>query len=240
MEDRTVLVTGASGGLGRAIAAEFGGRGWRVGVHYRDHPHEAQRTADLVRSSGGHATLYRADVRDAAEVGEMVARCLRDWSRLDVLISCVGRGSSRLLLRLSFEEWASVVDTNLTGVFHTLKACGRCMLEAGGGSIVLVGSYAASRGGTGQAAYAASKAGLLGLMKSAASEWGERNVRVNMIFPGWHSTRLSEGAVPADGELTDHVLHRTPARAEVARTAYHLATCRDVSGQVWNLDSRII
>ena len=108
------------------------------------------------------------------------------------------------------------------------------------GSIVVVGSFAGIQGHHGQVAYAASKSGLLGLVRTAAREWGSQNVTVNAVLPGWHQTELSGESMPAPSELEDHVLARTPELQEVARSVYHLAQLRDVSGQVWNLDSRII
>lgn len=102
----------------------------------------------------------------------------------------------------------------------------------------MIGSYAGFHGSTGQAAYAASKAGLIGLVRAAAQEWGAGNVRVNLLLPGWQKTGLSEEFIPADDQWDSHLLGRPPSREEVARTVLHLALQSDVSGQVWNCDSR--
>jgi 3-oxoacyl-[acyl-carrier protein] reductase len=112
------------------------------------------------------------------------------------------------------------------------------LLARGGGSIVVIGSHAGFHGSTGQVAYAASKAGLIGLVHTAAQEWGAGNVRVNLLLPGWQKTGLSEGAMPADDSWNGHALGRPPSREEVAMTVLHLAQLNDVSGQVWNCDSR--
>jgi 3-oxoacyl-[acyl-carrier protein] reductase len=103
---------------------------------------------------------------------------------------------------------------------------------------VVIGSHAGSHGSTGQAAYAASKAGLIGLVKTAAQEWGPQNVRVNLVLPGWHRTGLSEGVMPVGHDWPDHALRRPPALEEVARTIVHMTQLNDLSGQVWNCDSR--
>src|SRR6185312_12558255 len=108
----------------------------------------------------------------------------------------------------------------------------------GGGSIVVVGSYAGYQGSAGQAAYAASKAGQLGLVKTAALEWGNDNICVNIVWPGWQNTKLAEGANPGKTGWRDHALQRPPALDGVVRTVVHLTQAKDVSGQVWNCDSR--
>lgn len=233
-----VLVTGGSRGIGRAICLEFGRAGWRVGVHYRERKDEAERTVAEIAACGGQAVTCQADVRQHHDVVTMIDRYANTAGALDVLICNAGIPSSRLLVRLRSEEWDSVMATNLSGVFSCLQAAGRWMVEHGGGSILVVGSYAATQGQPGQSAYAASKAGVLGLVKTAAREWGAANVRVNAVFPGWHPTELTAAAMPIGFE--DHVLRRPPALHDVARSVYNLATLPDVSGQIWNLDSRIV
>ena len=235
----TVLVTGASGGIGRAVCLAFGAAGWRVGIHYRSRAREAARTAALVRKCGGIALCVQADIRDGKQTREMVNQLVDRWGRLDVLVCNAGVASSELVLRAEAGAWAAVVETNLTGAFHCLQAAGPVMVKQRGGTVVVVGSLAGVQGTAGQAAYAASKAGLLGLVKTAAKEWGADNVRVNMVFPGWQKTALAGPAFP-DEVSADHVLGRTPSLDEVARIICQLALLRDGSGQVWNLDSRIL
>lgn len=235
-----VLVTGGSRGIGRAICLAFAEAGWQVGVHCRARLAEADRTAAAVKDAGGDGFTLQADLREAPAVEAMVARFVSRCGRLDVLVCNAGAGGSALLARLPPERWQQVIETNLTGTFHCLRAAGPIMLRKREGSVLLVSSFAAHQGRPGQAAYAASKAGLLGLMKSAAREWGPGNVRVNAVFPGWHRTELSGDAMPGTSDLDDHVLGRVSDLQEVARTAFHLATRLDVSGQVWNLDSRLM
>ena len=236
---RTVLITGGSRGIGRAVCLEFARAGWQVGVHYRERKAEAEHTVKLMLQDGGHAMTYQADIRDAAQVDVMIKNVVATYGRVDVMICNAGVSSSRLLLRLTSEEWANTVATNLTGTFHCLQAAGRQMLAQADGSVVVVSSYAGLHGDVGQSAYAASKAGLLGLVKATALEWGRHNIRVNAVLPGWHKTELSADAMPAEAALKDHVLGRTPTLEAAARSIYHLATAQDLSGQVWNLDSRL-
>ncbi len=235
---QSVLVTGASGGIGRAICRAFAAAGWYVGVHYHRHKVEAAKTLRAVRVTGGTGSLYQADVREAESVRHMVEVFSDEAPRPAAFICSAGIAASRLVLWQQEDEWMSVIQTNLTGTFHCLQAMALPLMTQGGGSIVVVGSHAGCHGSAGQAAYAASKAGLIGLVKTAAQEWGPQNVRVNLVLPGWHQTGLSEGAMPEDHDWPDHALRRPPAIEEVARTIVHMAQLNDMSGQVWNCDSR--
>ncbi|MBM4123660.1 MAG: SDR family oxidoreductase [Nitrospira sp.] len=236
----TVLVTGGSRGIGRAICLEFGRAGWRVGVHYRGRQAEAERTAALIKDCGGEAVLCRADIRDAEQVRAMVRDLAVRWGRLDVAVCNAGEAASGLVLKLSAEQWAAAIETNLTGAFHCLQAIGSVMSEQQAGSVVVVASFAGLQGDAGQSAYAASKAGLMGLVKTAAREWGSRHVRVNAICPGWQRTDLSGTSMPEDAAASGHVLGDFVEMESVAKSVYHLALAQGASGQVWNLDSRIL
>lgn len=237
---QTILVTGGSGGIGRALCLQFAQHGWRVGVHYHQRKAEAEETAARIVRTGGQSLVVQADVRVQHQVEKMIEEIVADSHSLDVVVCNAGIASSRLLLRLATDEWNNVLAINLTGTFHCLRAAGHYMLQQGHGSILVVGSYAALHGTLGQAAYAASKAGLLGLVKSAAREWGRNNIRVNAVLPGKHLTELTGGIMPDAADQMEHVLGRTPDLEDVARSVYRLALARDISGQIWNLDSRIV
>lgn len=236
---RVVMVTGASRGLGRAIAVGFGQAGDRVVVNYRTSAAEANQTARAIDKAGGTAVVYQADVRDAKNVAAMVAATVDRWGRLDVLVCNAAATEDRLLIRVSDEVWDKVVATTLTGAFHCLQQAGAVMQSQRAGAIILIGSLAGLQGGAGQAPYAAAKAGLLGLMKTAAREWGAAGVRVNAILPGRHATALTgfrDNPAPAPLEP---VLGHGTTPAAVAAFVVALAAMPDVSGQVFTLDSRI-
>ena len=235
---QAVLVTGASGGIGRAISFAFATAGWFVGVHYHRNKAAAEDTLAHVVAAGGAGALYQADIRESHAVQQMVEASCSQVPELSVFVCNAGIGRSHLLLRQREEDWANVLTTNLTGTFHCLRAMAPPLLTRGGGSIVVIGSHAGFHGAIGQAAYAASKAGLIGLVKSAAQEWGSQNIRVNLVLPGWQRTGLTEGTMPESGGWMDHALRRPPSIEEAVQTVLYLAQLNDVSGQVWNCDSR--
>ncbi len=233
-----VLITGASGGIGRAVSYAFAKVEWYVGVHYAQDEQAAKTTLKAVIMAGGTGDLYQADVREAPAVHRMIDDFTSRTSGPLVLICNAGVGQSDLLVRQSGEIWDNVIATNLTGPFHCLRAMAPTMLARGGGSIIVIGSHTGFRGAKGQSAYATSKAGLIGLVKTAAWEWGPQNIRVNLLLPGWQKTDLTKDVFPEESGWVDHALHRPPAIEEMARTVVHLAQLSDVSGQVWNCDSR--
>jgi 3-oxoacyl-[acyl-carrier protein] reductase len=145
-----------------------------------------------------------------------------------------------LVVRLSDEAWDRIVATTLTGAFHCLQRAGAVMQTHGGGAVILVGSFAGFQGWAGQAPYAAAKAGLLGLMKSAAREWGPANIRVNLILPGWHATALTGFRDDPTPAPFAPVLGHGTTMDQVAKFVVSLAAMSDVSGQVFSLDSRIV
>jgi 3-oxoacyl-[acyl-carrier protein] reductase len=233
-----VLITGASGGIGRAISCAFGRTGWYVGIHFGQNERAAETTLRQVLAAGGTGDLYQADIREFASVQRMIDAWRRHVSKPAALVCNAGIGPSGLVLRHREHVWNEVMATNLTGTFHCLRAMAPVLLANRGGSIVVIGSHTGFHGAAGQAAYSASKAGLIGLVKTAALEWGPQNIRVNLVLPGWQRTNLTEGIFPKDKAWLDHALRRPSSLDESARTVVHLAQLNDVSGQVWNCDSR--
>lgn len=235
-----VLVIGGSGGIGGAICRAFGQAGWHVGIQFCLNKASAEETLQDVIAARGTGDMHQADVRDPPSVQRMAALFAQQTPSAlsSVLIYAAGIGSGSLLQRQGEADWSDIMAINLTGVFHCLQAIAPMFIERGQGSIVVLGSRAGFGGAAGQAAYAASKAGLIGLVKSAALEWGGFDIRINLVLPGWQRTSLSQGAFPELAGWKDHALRRPPSCKEVASTVLHLAQLRDVSGQVWNCDSR--
>ena len=234
-----VLIFGGSSVIGRSVAARFGQEGWTVGVHYHRHQTMAEATATFIHETGGHAHVIQADVREPSQIRLGVHRFTQAVGGLDMLIWAVGAGPSALVLKTSPDVWLHTLNLNLTGAFHVLQTTAPIFEQQHRGAVVLIGSLSGEQGRAGQAAYAASKAGLIGLMKTVAQEWGQWNIRVNTVFPGWHPSPLTESGFDTALRQTPHVLTRTPSLEQVAQTVYHLAAAEDVSGQVWNVDSRI-
>ena len=234
-----VLVTGSSRGLGQAIAAGFGNHGYRVAANYRIDTVGALETLRTIETQGGEAFVHQADVRDAKAVHAMVSTIMERWGRLDVLVCNAGVTANDLVVRLSEESWNSVIGTILTGTFHCLQAAGKVMKQQGGGAMLLIGSLASIQGRPGQAAYAAAKAGLLGLMHTAAREWGQDGIRINMVLPGWHATALTKYEDDSTPPPFAPVLNGGAKIETVAQFVFALAGMPDVSGQAFSLDSRI-
>lgn len=232
------LITGASGGIGRGICEGFGKAGWYVGVHYYRDKAAAEETLRQLLTGGGAGDLYAADVREAESVQRMVDAFARCASGALTLVCNAGLGQSDLLVRHSEDIWDNVIATNLTGTFYCLRAIAPHLIDRGGGSIIVIGSHTGFHGARGQSAYATSKAGLIGLVRTAALEWGPQNIRVNLVLPGWQKTNLTEGIFPEGTGWPDHALRRSPSLNEVVGTILRLAHLKDVSGQVWNCDSR--
>lgn len=190
--------------------------------------------------AGSQGALYQADIRLSHEIEATMAAILQQRQRIDVVLCNAGTASGQLVATCPELEWQRIIDTNLTGTYLCMKAAAESMLQQGGGSILVIGSYAAFHGNSGQGAYAASKAGLIGLVKTAAREWGPHNIRVNLVCPGWQQTALAGNAYPSGEQFQDHVLGRASNLDEAAETISRLAQLSDVSGQVWNLDSRVL
>ncbi len=238
-QSRCVFVAGGSGVIGKAISQHFGECQWHVGVHYHRNHESAEHTARVIHKAGGSVSLHQANVHNHTQIQTMIRLFLEQQKQLDVVIWAIGISESRLLARTTVESWSNQLITNLTGCFNLLQAVAPIFERQQHGSVIIVGSLSGIQGKTGQAAYAASKAGLIGFMKSVAKEWATWNVRVNVIFPGWHASPLAGTAYPGEADLSDHLLNGTPTAENIAKAAYHLAVMEGISGQVWNLDSRI-
>ena len=234
-----ILIFGGSGVIGCAIAMEFGRQRWSVGIHYCQNHVSAKETVARIQETEGEARPYQADVNHPMQLRNLFQAFKQDYGSLNLLVWAIGVAPSKLLAKTTPDEWEQTLHTNLTGTFHVLKEAGKIFEKQRDGAVILIGSLSGEKGMTGQAAYAASKAGLIGLMRTTAQEWGDWNIRVNAIFPGWHSSPLSLSGKDSALAQSTHVLNRTPSLKHMATSVYHLASTQDISGQVWNLDSRI-
>jgi 3-oxoacyl-[acyl-carrier protein] reductase len=198
LEGKKALVTGASRGIGRAIAVELARAGASVVVSYQSSADEAESLASEI---GGRAV--QADVSDAASAQALVDNA----GDLDVVVNNAGVTRDGLLVRMSDEDWETVIDTNLSSVFYTCRAAVRGMMKRRAGSIVNISSIVGLHGNWGQTNYAASKAGIIGFTKALARELGSRNVRANVVVPGYVKTRLTD---VLSEEATGAMLENTP------------------------------
>ena len=234
-----VLIIGGSGILGGAIAKKFSEHGWSVGIHYHSNHLSAEETRATMKQMDDNVHLYQANVHEPSQIAHLFQGFLQDHGTLHLLIWAVGIAPSKLLTKTTPQEWHNTLQTNLTGAFHVLKTAGPIFEQQQYGAVIIVGSLSGEQGMRGQSAYAASKAGLMGLMRTTAQEWGNWNIQVNAIFPGWHSSPLSGSRMDSFIQHEAHLLHRTPSLDQMTASVYHLASTQDVSGQIWNLDSRI-
>ena len=198
LEGKVALVTGASRGIGRAIALELGGAGAEVVVGYRTGREEAEAVAAEI---GGRAV--EADVSDPESAKALVEAA----GELDILVNNAGVTRDGVLARMSDDDWRTVLDTNLSSVFYTCRAASRPMMKRRGGAIVNISSIVGVHGNFGQTNYAASKAGIIGFTKSLARELGSRNVRANVVAPGYVRSQLTD--VLPEG-ATEVMLQNTP------------------------------
>jgi 3-oxoacyl-[acyl-carrier protein] reductase len=207
LKGRVALVTGASRGIGAAIAKELAGRGAAVAVNYAGSEAAANEVVRLIESGGGRAVAIQADVSDPAACTALVENCREQLGGLDILVNNAGITRDGLLVRMSDDDWNSVIQTNLSGVFSMCRAAGKVMMKQRSGSIVNVTSVVGLVGNAGQANYSAAKAGVIGLTKSVARELAPRGVRANAVAPGFIETDMT-------AELSEAICEAT--RAQIA------------------------
>jgi 3-oxoacyl-[acyl-carrier protein] reductase len=204
---QVAVVTGASRGLGRAIAQHLAGLGARIVVNYVANETAAQETLAMIGASGGEGKLVRFDVADPMATAAAFDAILDEFKRIDILVNNAGVVRDDLLLRMKEDDWTQVLQINLTGMFHCCKAVIRSMLRQRSGRIVNMTSIIGIVGNPGQINYAAAKAGAIGLTKSLAREVASRGITVNAVAPGFIETEMTQG-VPAEAKA--EILRRIP------------------------------
>ncbi len=224
---KTVLVTGASRGIGRAIAIAFAKGGASLALNYAGNAAAANEALALVQQAGApKAKLYQFDVADPAACTAAVEGVVADFGGLHVLVNNAGIALDQLVMRLKDEDWNRTIQVNLTGNFNLIRAVSRPMMKARGDAIVNVTSVIGEMGNAGQAAYAAAKAGQIGLTKSVARELASRNIRVNAVAPGYVETDMTAGLPEAaKSKMMEMIpLARLGAAEDVANAVAFLAS----------------
>ena len=237
---RVALVTGSTRGIGRAIADTLTSSGARVAVVGRD----AGAAVAIAEQVGPEARGFGCDVSDSAAVTALVADVERTFGSLDILVNNAGLTRDNILLRLKDDDWDAVLDANLRGAFATIRAASRGMLKRRWGRIINIASVVGLIGNKGQANYAASKAGLIGLTKSVAKELASRNILANCVAPGFIDTDMTAGmSVDARAALTAQIPHeRLGTPADIATMVAFLASdhAAYITGQVFVVDGGMV
>ena len=240
LSDKVALVTGSTRGIGLAIAQSLAECGARVAVVGRDQ----SRAEDTASSLTGPARGFACDVADVAQVGALVERVERDMGSVDILVNNAGLTRDNILLRLKDEDWDAVIDTNLRAAFASMRAAARGMMKRRWGRIINIASVVGLIGNRGQANYAASKAGLIGLTKSVAKEFASRNILANVVAPGFIETDMTAAMTPeARSTLSAQIpLERLGAPRDVAAAVAFLASehASYITGQVLVVDGGLV
>jgi 3-oxoacyl-[acyl-carrier protein] reductase len=241
---KVALVTGASRGIGRAIAEKLAGQGASVVVNYNTNREAADEVVEGIKANGGQAIAMQGDVRDAGDAKRLVKATLNEFGRLDILVNNAGTTRDNLLALMKEADWDLVLDTNLKGAYNVTKAAIRPMMKQRSGRIINITSVAGVAGNPGQANYSAAKAGLIGFTKSVAKEMGARNITANAIAPGYVPTDLTadlpEDLIQQAVQLTP--LGRLGTVEDVANAVAFLASDEAgfITGQVLRVDGGMV
>jgi len=240
LDGRTALVTGASRGIGRAVALALAAAGADLIVNYASNIRAAEQVAAEAQRFGSRVLLFQADVSRPQEAADLVQAGLDKFGRLDILVNNAGITRDNLLLRMTDQDWDEVINVNLKGVFNTTRAALRPMIRARHGRIIIISSVIGLRGNAGQANYAAAKAGLIGFTKSVAREVGSRSITANAVAPGFIQTEMTDKLGPAVRErmLSEIPLGRLGTPEDVAALVTFLAgdAAGYITGQVIAVD----
>ena len=241
---KVALVTGASRGIGRAIALRLAGEGAKVAINYAGNTAKAEAVKAEIEQNGGEAILVQADVADSSAVEAMVAKVTEVFGQIDILVNNAGITRDGLLMRMKEEDFDAVVNTNLKGVFHCTKTVSKLMMKKRSGRIINMASVVGIMGNAGQTNYAAAKAGVIGFSKSAAKELAARGITVNVVAPGFIDTDMTAAMTDKAKELTltGIPMKKMGTPEDVANAVLFLASdCASyITGQTVNVDGGMV
>ncbi|MCW9680455.1 3-oxoacyl-[acyl-carrier-protein] reductase [Dolichospermum planctonicum UHCC 0167] len=242
LKDQVAIITGASRGIGRAIALQLAFEGAKVVVNYASSSTAADQVVAEITTAGGEAVAIQGDVSQENQVDTLIKTTLEKFQRVDILVNNAGITRDTLLLRMKLEEWQAVIDINLTGVFLCTKAVSKIMLKQRSGRIINIASVAGQMGNPGQANYSAAKAGVIGFTKTVAKELSSRGITVNAVAPGFIITDMTSD-IKAEGILQYIPLGRFGQPEEIAGMVRFLASdpaAAYITGQVFNVDGGMV
>ena len=240
LKDKVALVTGASRGIGREIAQTLAAYGASVIVNYNGSKDRADEVVEMISAAGGKAIAVKADVAKAEEIARLFEEAQAAFGRIDILVNNAGITRDNLILKMSEEEYDTVLDTNLKGAFLCMKHAAKIMLRQKNGRIINISSISGIAGNAGQANYCAAKAGLIGLTKSLAKELGSRGITVNAVAPGFIETEMTEklSEQVKEGMLAQIPLKRAGSVKDIAEAVAFLASERAayITGQTLSVN----
>jgi len=244
LEGKVAVVTGASRGIGRAIALKLANEGAKVVVNYSGSQAKAEEVVATIQENGGEAIAVQASVSKTEEVTALMDAAVKTFGSLDILVNNAGITRDNLLMRMKENEWDDVLDTNLKGVFLCTKAVTRQMMKQRAGRIINISSIVGVAGNAGQANYVAAKAGVIGLTKTTAKELASRNILVNAVAPGFIETEMTE-QLPEDikqGMLTQIPLAKLGQPEDIAKAVAFLASddANYMTGQTLHIDGGMV